>query len=305
MAPKLSVVVVLYDMQREAPRSLLALSSSYQRAIDPEDYEVIVIENGSRERLDAASVERLGQHFRYHYLPHASPSPAPAANFGLARARGEVVCLMIDGARIATPGLLHHGLLATRLHSKVVVAALGYYLGSDFQRRAVAGGYTAAHEDALLDSIDWPADGYRLFEIGTFDECSIEGWARPIYESNALFMHRSMWDAIGGLDERYDLPGGGLVNADTLERACEVEGSELVVLLGEGTFHQVHGGIATNAPLDTWPERSQPWFEQYARLRGRDWAPPERTAKYVLGSLPEPFLQRLAQAARAESDGTS
>jgi len=30
----------------------------------------------------------------------------------------------------------------------------------------------------------------------------------------------------------------------------DLEGAELVILLGEGTFHQYHGGTATNAPLE-------------------------------------------------------
>ncbi len=44
---ELSVVVVFYNMRREAQRSLHALSRAYQQSIDGLDYEVIVIENGS------------------------------------------------------------------------------------------------------------------------------------------------------------------------------------------------------------------------------------------------------------------
>ena len=43
----LSVVVVLYNMKREAARTLLALSRSYQRGVEGLSYEVIVVENGS------------------------------------------------------------------------------------------------------------------------------------------------------------------------------------------------------------------------------------------------------------------
>ena len=42
-----SVVVVVYNMPREAPRTLHSLSASYQRHIDADDYEVIVVDNGS------------------------------------------------------------------------------------------------------------------------------------------------------------------------------------------------------------------------------------------------------------------
>lgn len=40
--PNVSVVVVVYNMPREAPRTLHSLSAEYQRHIDADDYEVIV-----------------------------------------------------------------------------------------------------------------------------------------------------------------------------------------------------------------------------------------------------------------------
>lgn len=293
MASKqLSVVVVVYEMRREAPRTLLSLSDSYQQGIDPDVYEVIVVENGSKNPLDAASVEKLGKQFRYFYIADAKPSPASAVNFGLERAEGDVVCVMIDGARIATPGLLRHGLLATRLHPVSVVATLGFYLGDEWQRIAVTKGYTTEIEDALLERIDWPTDGYRLFEIGTFDESSFLGLIHGIAESNALFLKKSSWQSIGGMDERFDLPGGGLVNLDTFDRACEQPGARLVVLLGEATFHQLHGGVATSIAPQKWQEALDPWLQQYAALRGKPWSHIYRE-RVLLGSLPAPFLRRL------------
>ena len=50
-------------------------------------------------------------------------------------------------------------------------------------------------------------------------------------------------------------PGGGLVNLDTYCRACHLPDVQVIRLLGEGSFHQVHGGIATNrsdAPRDAF-----------------------------------------------------
>ncbi len=50
----LSVIVVFYNMAREAPRTLRSLSRSYQQGIDDLSYEVIVVDNGSSpdQRLD-------------------------------------------------------------------------------------------------------------------------------------------------------------------------------------------------------------------------------------------------------------
>ncbi len=63
----LSVVVVFYNMKREAERSLRSLSRVYQEDVEDLDYEVLVIENGSRpdQRLGAEYVRGFGPEFRY------------------------------------------------------------------------------------------------------------------------------------------------------------------------------------------------------------------------------------------------
>src|ERR1700683_4075317 len=107
--PDLSVVVVVHNMAREAPRTLFSLSAAYQRHVAPDDYEIIVVDNGSMPPFDAKVIDGLNGNFRLLRLDPAPPSPARAINRGLAEARGKVIGVMIDGARIATPGLLHFG----------------------------------------------------------------------------------------------------------------------------------------------------------------------------------------------------
>ena len=271
VAVRLSVVVVVHNMAREAPRTLRSLSPGYQRHIDAADYEVIVVDNGSDPPFDLGAFQNGSGNFRLIRLHPAPASPARAINTGLAEAKGDVIGLMVDGARLATPGLLHFARHGAALYPRAVVATLGWYLGFDTQPIAVAGGYDRAQEDALLASIDWPTDGYRLFEIGTMDESSIDGWVKPIAESNAIFLRRDFWTALGGVDERFDAPGGGLLNLDTFRRAIEMPDAELVILLGEGTFHQVHGGVSTNAPPDQQHARFHEWAAQYAAIRGRPY----------------------------------
>ena len=46
--PGLSVVVVVYNIPREAPRTLFSLSAAdYQRGIDRDEYEIIVVDNAA------------------------------------------------------------------------------------------------------------------------------------------------------------------------------------------------------------------------------------------------------------------
>jgi Glycosyl transferase family 2 len=70
--PDLSVVVVVYNMPREAPRTLLSLSPRYQRYIDAADYEVIVVDNGSDPPVAPHEVESLADNFR---LIRIDPAP--------------------------------------------------------------------------------------------------------------------------------------------------------------------------------------------------------------------------------------
>src|SRR5260370_30722664 len=85
--PTLSVVVVVYNMSREAPRTLHSLSADYQRHIDPDDYEVIVVDNGSNPPFDQKMVEGLYGNFRLIRIDAAPFSPAHAISRCLAEAK--------------------------------------------------------------------------------------------------------------------------------------------------------------------------------------------------------------------------
>jgi Glycosyl transferase family 2 len=295
----LSIIVVAYNMPRELPRTLLSLSADYQRHVQAEDYEVIVVDNGSTPPVDRAALDGLQGNFRLIRIDPAPPSPAGAVNRGIAEAKGEVIGVIIDGARIATPGLVHFAGHGTRLYRRAVVATLNWYLGYDYQRWAMRCGYDQAQEDALLASIGWPNDGYRLFDIGTIDESCVEGWYHPMAESNALFMSRASWRDLGGLEERFDLPGGGLVNLDLFRRALELSDAQLVLLLGEATFHQLHGGVASNLPVEQASDGWTKWDDQYEAIRGHryQWRSKHSHPPTYLGTLPRAVLARMAHAA--------
>ncbi len=297
--PSLSLLAVFYDMGREAPRTLHTLSPAYQRGATAADYEVIVIDAGSSRPLDAGFVAGFGPNFRL-LRTAAAPSPAAAVNAAARTARGEAIALCIDGARLLSPGIIRLMLAAFRAYADPVVATLAWHLGPKVQNESVLEGYGQAAEDRLLESIDWRQDGYELFRISCFAASSAPGWFQPIAESNCLAVRRAAWERLGGLDERFQSPGGGLVNPDFYREACERLG-QLVILLGEGTFHQFHGGVATNVP-----PAAHPWHRfhaEYAAIRGRDFRSPTTVADYLGGIPPQawPFVERSAAAAAAAS----
>lgn len=270
VAPFLSVVVVHYRIPREFPRTLRSLLVPYQRDIAARDYEIIVVDNGSDHLPDVAAARETGVAVEVISVDDPTPSPSRAVNLGLRAAMGGVIGVFVDGARLASPRLLRTALEAASFHERTVVGSRGRYLGPDFQRDSIGDGYDKEVEDALLDSIDWERNGYALFDVSVFDESSGPSWFAPVAESNGLFMSRSMWNELGGYSEEFVSPGGGFVNLDTWRRACELPGAVPVLLAGEATFHQLHGGVATNSPKSS----TIPMRAEYERIRGRPYASP-------------------------------
>jgi hypothetical protein len=296
--PRLSIIVAFHDMQREAPRTLATLAPAYQRGVPAADYEVIAVDVGSEPPLAERLVASEGPGFRLLRFPR-TPSPVAAINASVRESRGAAVMACIDGARMLTPGIVRLALAALAGYPERFVATLSWHLGPQVQNEAMLEGYDQAVEDALLESIDWRQDGYRLFQIGCLAQSSAAGWLGPISESNCIAMRREAWERLGGYDERFVSPGGGLVNPDLFSRACETFGPP-VVLLGEGTFHQFHGGVATNVPREQRPVR--PMLAEYLAIRGQPFHAP--AARPVLfGGMPATALRWLGESLRAAAAG--
>ena len=283
----LSVIVIAYDMAREIPRTLQSLARTYQQQAENLDYEIIVVDNGSPIPLDANSWRHIDAPVTLIRLNNAHPSPAKAMNSAAEVARGDWLCLMVDGAHVLTPGVFQLALAAGRAFAEAVVAVRYFFLGPDEQNHSIAKGYCQAEEDNLLDSIQWPADGYRLFEIGTPFRAGATSanWLHKMFESNCLFIGRSRFETLGGMDEDFDLPGGGFVSLDLYKRACDSEGATPVQLIGEGSFHQIHGGTTTNVTMEQRQSRTQAYQKQYEALRNTASITSDTPVRYM-GHLP-------------------
>ncbi len=297
---ELSIVVVAYDMQREAVRTVRSLRPPYQRCVAAEAYDVIVVDNGSPVplRLDGDLADDPGVRL-ITMRPPVSASPAAALNFGVSQSAGRLIGMIVDGARMASPGLVRLALTAARLSDDPLVASLAWHLGPDTQARSVRNGYDRGREDALLESIGWPEQGERLFEVAHPAPASGRGYLLPLPESSAVFLRRNRFDALGGLDERFATPGGGLVASDFWRRAVERSPEPPIVLLGEGTFHQLHGPAGT-ADLAGF-------HAEYERLTGRRFEPPAYEPMLVGQVSPRcaPWLGRSAVLAAAAGRATA
>ena len=289
----LSVVVVFYNMRREAARTLHSLSRAYQEEIGTVDYEVIVVENGSRDdqKLDEAFVKSFGPEFRYLDLgADAMPSPAMALNRGIREGRGRAFALMIDGAHVLTPGVLRFGLAGLATYAPAIVATQQWYIGPGQQGDAMVHGYDQEYEDRLFDAIRWPSAGHRLFEIGHF--VGDRDWFDGVWESNCMFVPRSVLAQVGSFDESFSMAGGGYANLELYERLGSSPDVTVCTIMGEGSFHQVHGGTTTNQ-TDAAERRSRVfgYGRHYADLRGRPFKGPGKPIHFV-GRIPNPAARR-------------
>jgi hypothetical protein len=216
------LVIICHDMRRELPRTLRSLAAPYQRGCPRGRCEIIVVDNGSAVPPHGEDFASLDADIRVLHQPEPTASPVAAVNTGLAAARAGLIGVWIDGARMASPGLIAACLHAAILHPRPVIATLNYQIG-------------------------------------------------PMLESNALFLPRALWRELGGYDPAFTEPGGGGVNPDTFIRACLLPGAQLIRVLGEGTFHQFHGGLSTSTPDGAMHVVKQA-SRAYLRRRGRPLA---------------------------------
>ena len=278
--PKISVIIVCYNMSREIVRTVKSFLPPYQIDILPGEVEVIVIDNGSPSPVRRDIIDGWPSDVKYMYIDDAHPSPAGALNHGIRISKSSVVCPVIDGARMASPGLLRAGLKALDYSDRTFVATIGFHLGDEIQQIAVQKGYCQQIEDQLLDRIDWFNSGYRLFEICAPGGSSRCAWFDTISESNAPILKKSLFEEIGGFEERFDFAGGGFVNLDFLTRAQSMEDVDYLLVLGEATFHQFHGGVTTSRHVQLPEEDGVTTYEkynrQYASIRGERYSHPKR-----------------------------
>lgn len=286
--PTISVVVIVYDMPEQAMNTLYTLSRKYQRGVEDISYEVVVVENLSDRNLKPKKVRALGPEFRYVAREEPGVSPVWALREGIEMARGEIIGMMIDGARMVTPGVIRNVADAYKAFPDAVVATAGFHLGDeDHQHRH----HSETSDRRLLRSIPWRENGYLLYTQATIAVSNPHGFLHAMMESNCMFVMRSALDEVGGPDVRFDQIGGGALNPDLYRILVERPGAQLVMLAGEASFHQFHGGVTTKKD-DQREELLQSFRDRYVAVRGGSFEAPLK-APIVLGEISPyamPFL---------------
>lgn len=126
-APKISVVLATYNRADTLRRTLEHLA---KQDLSPQDYEVIVVDDGSTDQT--GQVVRQAQGHAAHdlrYLRHGNRGPGYTQNRGLRDARAPIALFIADDIFL-TPGALRAHLRAHELNPEPGIAVLGKVLQS-------------------------------------------------------------------------------------------------------------------------------------------------------------------------------
>ena len=268
--PLLSIIVVAYNMRRELQRTLYSLTPTYQKEVEFK-YEVQVIDHGSTEPVEKEYVEKFGENFKYKYVNTDLKSPCIAINNAVKKCESEYIMCCIDGARILSPKVLKRAMQAVLVDAHPFVYTTAYHLGNKVQKESILEGYTTEIEDKLLDDSQWQEDGYKLFDISTIAPSSRNGCMSPIIETNCFIMKRDDYISLGGYNEKFLTNGGGFSNIEFFERFVTSDIITPIALVGEATFHQIHGGAITNETRNR-NEKMQKFKDEYFKITGKNFS---------------------------------
>ena len=294
----LSVVVVFYNMKREAARTLHSLSRAYQQQTDgprlrgPRRRERLA----PRTRSSAPTfVESFGPEFRYIDLGDARP---PVAVLRAQRGRRP----------LDRPGRVPHDRRRPRPHARACCAAA--CTGSDLYAPAVVVDPAVVrrprpaarhHARRLRPGGRGPAvpagrvAGERLPAVRDRPLHRRPRLARRrVGEQLPVRPPRACSSRSAALDESFThgRAAASPTSSSTSGSPAPPRSHEATIL-GEGSFHQVHGGTTTNdADVVERRDKIRSYADHYAEMRGRGFRGPNKTMHFVGSMSPNSVRSR-------------
>ncbi|MBU1998454.1 MAG: glycosyltransferase, partial [Candidatus Omnitrophica bacterium] len=176
-----SVVIPVYDNKIGLMRCLLSLSG---QRYPKDNYEVIVVDDGSRDGLNEC-IEEQRKHYllELKYIYQCHKGPAAARNAGIAKAQGKIV-VFTDSDCVAKESWLEE-------------VIKGYY---DIRVAGVGGVIKANPTSSIISQY---CAYVKMNEEPKIDTSGIV----YLITGNASFKKECL-ESVGGFDERYSFPGG-------------------------------------------------------------------------------------------------
>jgi glycosyltransferase involved in cell wall biosynthesis len=100
--PQITVQLCTYNRRELLGRVMSAL---FHQNFDPDDYEIVLVDDGSNDGTYEEVIARLAPPCAFHLVRQDNAGLARARNVGIERARGKII-LFIDDDVLATPNLL-------------------------------------------------------------------------------------------------------------------------------------------------------------------------------------------------------
>ena len=188
--PLVSIVICTRDhgdLLRAAVDSILK-RSMYER------YDITIVDNGSREQATLRTLADLDRHRRITVLRHDCPfNYSLLNNAAVAATRGEVVCLLNDDVEVRSPGWLEEMASLAIIPDVGAVGARLWYPDDTLQHGGVILGVggIASHAHPRLPRGN---PGYSGRAVLQQELSAVTG--------ACLVVRRSVFDEVGGLDER-------------------------------------------------------------------------------------------------------
>jgi hypothetical protein len=154
------------------------------------DYQITILDNGSQPPM---TIREVDSRVDVQYIQNASNSPLSAMNALIAKGNSEFVCVVLDGARLWSPGVIRQFYNALGINPNIPSTATAYHLGPVHQSRSSEFGYDKQAENLMLEKLNWKQNGYGLFDVSVLAYSNPEGEKGDMNESSCLFLiqHRS------------------------------------------------------------------------------------------------------------------
>ena len=279
-----SIVIPTFRHGWEMKRVLYSLTSA-QLEVMKNEYEIVIV-NDEPEDLEVLEAARAcldaGYNVRYIKNPiheqHGIKNAGRSGNIGARMyAKGDLLILMVDSARIVTPRALRRSIDTFKgIGPNICTTVYPYHIGKYYFDKS----YTVKECRDLMEEIKWWEDPYRLRDHCAHTFISKTG---NINESTFHGITKENFLKVGGWNEAFT--GWGLHNIDLWRRCVypppdggkqEIDvprkwgkiglGLNPVNLEGEATFH-IHHEVTVQRDLGNIKRDTAFIWNEYKRLK--------------------------------------